>query len=422
MGNEGGIDRREFLKGAAAAAILFTTKDLFAADAVNAAEAAAFTGPAVKVGVVGLGVWGKDVLATLSRLPSVQVTAICDTYEPFVKRAVKVAEKAATFADYKQMLASPDVEAVVIATPTHQHKEIVLAALQAGKHVYCEAPLASTIEDAKAIAAAAKGSKQVFQAGIQGRSNTLYEHVGTFVKSNCLDKIALVHGQWNKKTSWRRPAPTDEREKETNWRLDKALSIGLVGEQGIHNVDLVNRYLNALPVAVSGFGSIMAWNDGRAVPDTVQCVIEYPGNVRMIYNATLASSFGGDYTVFQGSDSSLLMKETRSWMIKEADSPLLGWEVYAHKEEIFGETGICMRADATKIKQEEEKTEEAGAVEPTQEPLYIALDNFARNIRGESKPACGILEGYQSTVVAIKANEAIMTGNKIAFDQSLFEI
>ena len=128
----------------------------------------------MKIGVIGLGKWGKESVSTLSRVPSAQITAICDTYEPYVTRAAKIAEGAATFSDYRKLLECSGLEAVIVATPTHLHKDIVLAALQAGKHVYCESPMASSLDDARAIAKAGQSSKKVFQAGQQGRSNLMY--------------------------------------------------------------------------------------------------------------------------------------------------------------------------------------------------------------------------------------------------------
>jgi hypothetical protein len=168
-------------------------------------------------------------------------------------------------------------------------------------------------------------------------------------------------------------------------------------------------------------GTIVNWKDGRDVPDTVQGIIEFPNSVRMIYSSTLASSFSDSFTLFQGSNSSLIMREKLGWMIKEADSPLLGWEVYARKEQVHNETGIAMVADATKIL---EAGKEPGreAVSATQDALTLALDSFARSVRGDSKVACGPLEGYQATVAAIKANEAIVAGSRIVFDKSSFEL
>lgn len=415
--SDGGLERRDFLKGAAAGMVLLLT-----ADKLLAEDAAPVKGAPVKIGVIGLGLWGKEILSTLSRLPSAKVTMICDTYEPYLNKGKEIAPGATPVADYRKLLESADVEAVVIATPSHLHKEIALAAIQAGKHVYCEAPLAASVEDAKAIALAGLGAKTVFQVGLQGRSNPLYGHVGKFVKMGVLDKVAQVTAQANKKQSWRRNAPTPEREKELNWRLVNATSPGLVGELGVHELDLVNWYLKGLPTAVTGFGSINNWQDGRDVPDTVQCIFEYPNNVRAVFSSSLVSSFSNSYTLFAGSNSSLMMKENRGWLIKEADSVLLGWEVYARKEPCYDETGICMVADSTKLLEAGKEPGSEGAVLPTRQPLYVAFEDFTRSIRENGKPSCGAVEGFQSTVVALKANEAAVTGTKIALKSEWFEL
>ncbi len=418
--SDNGIDRREFLKGMAAGAVILLTADKLMAAEEGAAAAPA--GPPVKIGVIGLGQWGKDLTATLSKMPSAQLAGICDTYEAYLKRATKIAPNAATFDDYRKMLDDKSIEAVVVATPTHQHKEIVLAAIQAGKHVYCEAPMAASIDDAKAIAQAGKASKQVFQVGLQGRSNALFTHVEKFVRTGALGKTAQVYAQSNKRESWRRMAPDPEREKAVNWRLAKATSPGIAGEMGIHPIDLANWYLTALPVSATGFGSIMAWNDGRDTPDTVQCIIEYPDSIRMVFTSTLASSFSNEYTLFQGSASSLALREGRGWMIKEADSPLLGWEVYARKEQVFDEANaICMIADATKILKEGKEPAKDASAEPGQAPLYLSLENFTKAIRG-GKNVCGAVEGYQATVAALKTNEAILGNTKVSIDKSLYDV
>jgi predicted dehydrogenase len=377
----------------------------------------------VKFGVVGLGQWGKQILSDLSRLPSAQVAAICETYEPYLRKGQEMAPKALASPDYRQLLDSREVEAIILATPSHLHKEIALAALQAGKHLYCEAPLATALDEAKEIALAAQqAGKLKFQAGLQGRSNGLYRHVLQFVKSGVLGTSVQVFGQWNNKQSWRRAAPAPERERELNWRLSNKTSAGLLGEVGIHQLDFINWYLNALPVEVTSFGSTLNWSDGRDVPDTAQCVFEYPKSVRAIFSSTLASSFSGSYTLFQGSNSSLMMREKQAWMIKEADSPLLGWEVYARKEQIHNETGICMVADATKLLEAGKEPGQENSQTPTQEPLYRALEDFTRSIREGSKVAAGPMEGYQAAVVAIKANEAMLAGSKLAYQKSWFEL
>lgn len=416
------FDRRRFLTGAATTlTALMSTRGLSAGSAQDEEEP--FKGDPVKIAVIGLGPWGREILTTLARVPTLTVTGICDNYPAFVKRAADSAPKATAQADYRALLSSPDVEAVVVATPSHLHKEIALAALQAGKHVYCEAPLASTVDDARDIATGARGAgKLVFASGLQGRSNALQRHVWNFVKSGVLGDPALVRSQWSRKDSWRRAAPTPEREEAVNWRLDKATSAGLPGEIGIHYFDLISSYLESLPTALSASGAVIAWRDDREVPDTIDCVLEYPRQVRALYSATLASSFGGAYSVFQGTNSSLLVREKRAWLFKEADSPLLGWEVYARKENVHDETGIALVADSTKILAEGGEPGKEGPVEPEKDALHLAFDNFARSVRGQAQVNAGADDGYRATVVAIKAHEAALAGSRIELEPDWFTL
>ena len=413
--------RRDFLKGIATSLALVLTEDDLVASAPF--QEPPPTGPPVRFGVVGLGQWGRQILTSISSLPSAQIVAICDTYQPYLTKGLEIAPKASAASDYRRLLDSQDVEAVIVATPSHLHKEIALAALQSGKHVYCEAPLATNLDDARAIAAAAERASRVkVQVGLQGRSNALYRHVSQFVRSGVLGTQAQVTGQWNKKQSWRRAAPTPERERELNWRLSNSTSTGLSGEIGIHQLDLIGWYINKFPSSVIGFGSIVNWTDGRDVPDTIQCILEYPGNVRAMFSSTLTSSFSDAYTLFQGSNASLMMREKRSWLVKEADSPLLGWEVYARKEQVHEESGICMVADATKLLQAGKEPGKEGSLEPSQDALQRAFVDFIRSILENSKIACSAMEGYRATVIATKVNEAVLANTRIAFQKSEFEL
>jgi predicted dehydrogenase len=217
--------RRDFLKTTAGSLLVVFTQEELAKAAII--QEATPVSPAVRLGVIGIGQWGKEILSSLSRLPSAQVVAICDSYGPAAKKGQEIAPKSTVIADYRRVLESADVEAVVIATPSHQHREIALASIQAGKHVYCEAPLAATVEDARAIALGAQQSAKLkFQTGLQGRSNALYNHISKFVKSGALGTPVQVTAQWNKKQSWRRMAPTPERETDLNWRLSNKSSAG----------------------------------------------------------------------------------------------------------------------------------------------------------------------------------------------------
>ena len=401
----------------------------------------------ITVAVIGLGGWGRELLNALLRSEQALVAGVCDTYPASLKRGGTAAPKALQTADYHEILKNPDIRAVVIATPTHQHKEIVLDAIKAGKHVYREAPLAHSIEDARAIAKAAKAAKLViFQAGLQLRTEPQRHFLLPFIRSGAIGQPLLARAQWHKKMSWRATSPNPEREKALNWRLYKNTSLGLMGEIGIHQVDQTSWFLAGKPTAVTGFGSSLVYRDDREVPDTVQAVFEYPGGVRLVYDATLANSFDADYEIFYGDNAAVMVRENKSWMFKEVDSPLLGWEVYARKETFYKETGIALVAGASKLPAAAQGIEEVPVMTSS---LTRALEVFLRNgidmdagiatakealgtddpeALGEEatkvlkRPAAGYLEGFVATVTAIKANEAIMSNSKIELKPDLYEL
>lgn len=415
------LDRRDFLKKGTIAPLAA----MVGAVAIPAATRPARRRPGLApgqeqaaCGIIGFGEWGRELAATLGRLESAKLVAVCDTFPLMLERARRSLPGVATFADHRELLDRQDIRAILIATPTHQHRDIALAALAAGKHVYCEVPLAHTAEDARAIADAARAADgQVFQCGLSYRTEPQYRGVFAFVRSGAMGQATSARAQWNDKQSWRRASATPARERELNWRLDPALSPGLMGEHGIHHLDLAAWILQAAPVAVSGSGQVVQWRDGRQVPDTVQAIFEFPGGLHLTYTATLGSSFDGEYILFHGSDATVMLRDSKGWMFREVDAPLLGWEVYARKDRFYREEGVALVADATKLA--------AQGIDPTKDdpnaetPLYYALEEFIdNNLNGPFPPTAGFQQGYDATVIALAANQAIVQGGRVQLPEA----
>jgi predicted dehydrogenase len=472
-----GFNRRDFLKGGSVATLMamlggveIVPPRAGAAENESAASTAAanpddskkahYTGRKVALGVIGLGTWGREILNSLSRDNVAElctVAALCDTYESAITRASKDMKDVIRSKDYKTILDDKSIDAVVVATPTHLHKEIAVEALKAGKHVYCEVPLAHTIEDARAIASAAKAApKQVFQAGLQNRSDKgrLYA-LTSFMKSGAVGPVVMARAQWHRNNSWRMAAANSDREKALNWRLDKKVSLGLIGEIGIHQLDQTSWFLNGLPNSFGGFGSVVFYKDGRDVPDTIQAVAEYPGSVRLVYDATLANSFDAAYEIIYGNYAAMLFRDNRQWLFQEVNTMLLGWEIYAMKEEFYKQTGIVIAAGASKSTRSAKAPAKAGSTPPPAEDtvLMSALGNFLWNVAdlregitsaqeayagdegaiaeqlttvraemNKKHPAAGYLQGYQATVAAIKANEAVAGNKRVEVPRELYEL
>jgi predicted dehydrogenase len=450
------LNRRDFLRGGSFATLMM----LLGGVPIRAAEDASAGGqPAraksqpqpVKLGLIGCGQWGRDILEALAGIPHGPVVAICETFPAWLNRAGRLVPDAKKHTDYRQLLAQEDVEAVIVATPTHLHRQIVLDAFEAGKHVYCEVPLAHTVEDARAIATAARDHLKLnFQAGLQQRSDPQLHHLLTFIRTGVLGREVKVRSQWHKKQSWRRASATPERERELNWRLDKSLSTGLIGELGIHQLDLAAWFLRDQPLAVTGFGATIRWDDGRQVPDTVQAILEFPRGTTANFEGSLATSFDGSYDLFYGSDSTIMLRERRAWMFKEADAPLLGWEVYARKEVFYKESGIVLGANATKLAAQGEKPTQDTFIDPETQLQHAlkaflsnchltktsvedfaavydandtnALREYLHELAGSRAPAAGYQEGFEATVAALKANEAILKGQRVPLRKEMFAL
>lgn len=408
-----GIDRRDFLvqsAGALSALALLPSVGM---------AFPTFRGAATSIGVIGVGDQGRSALAELAKIEQANVVAICDTDDGRLKAGLRRVRGVQGYATHQEMLEKhPEISAVIIATPTHTHRAIAEDAVRAGKHVYCEAPLAYTIEDCQAIVEAARGSEKVFQAGLQGRSNPIYKLARTFFVTDSVRDLVSLYGQCNQKSSWRQPAPTPEQEKARNWRLDPALSHGLAGELGPHQFDVFHWYTGRYPVRVFGTGGIRFWEDGRPaeMPDTIALTMMFEDGSTLQYGATLANSFGGKHEVLFGSNAAIKLSWGHGWMFKEHDAPTQGWEVYANRQRFYDDEGITLIADATQLASQGKLKEGVGLPNSS---LYYALADFIKSVTEGTPVACSADEGLRATVVGIKADEAVRGGGLVEIDSAL---
>jgi len=376
------------------------------------------TGANLRVGLVGCGRQGRAILAELAKVEGVSVTAICDTDERRLTSGARRAPDAKGYATHGALLDADVVDAVVVATPTHLHVGPATDSLSAGKHVYCEAPLAHTIEDAQVISSAARDASVVFQAGFLGRSNPVYKLARSFVRSGAIRDVIAMRAQHRKKTSWKTPSNDPVREKALNWKTDPAVSLGLVGEFGAQQLDVLQWFTGRYPLAVSGSGSVIAWPDGRGVADTVACTLEYPGGVHTHYEATLGNSVGGTHEEIFGTMGAVRLAWTHGWMFKEADSATQGWEVYANRQSFHNDEGITLIADATKLASQGKLKEGVGLPEP---PIYYGITNFVKSAVEGADVVTSASEGLRATVVGVLAAQAVASGERVEIDPKLFE-
>jgi predicted dehydrogenase len=285
MKKEQDVSRREFLKSAATAAAASSLAGL-GAPAILTAQSA---GNPVRYGIIGTGTEGCTLLKFLATIPEGCCIANCDIYPPNLKKGVEtIGSNPETYTDYHKMLERKDMEAVVIATPLNLHAQMVVDALDAGKHVFVEKTMYFKEEEGDMIRQAmANNPKLVLQVGLQRRSSLLYQVAMEMIRKGALGKIMFVRAQWHRNNNWRRPVPDPKLERLINWRMYKEYSGGLLAELASHQIDIANWAFGSEPVSVFATGGIDYWKDGREICDNVEAIYEYPNGRKLVWTSIL---------------------------------------------------------------------------------------------------------------------------------------
>ena len=195
------ITRRSFLFSSTLAAGAFT----LVPRKVLGGKKYVSPGDKINLGFIGTGIQAKVLFERFAELPNVQITACCDVdsqkLDQFRKKVelyyaanmgINKYNGCITFEKYEELIAQPDIDAVVVATPDHWHAIISIAAMKAGKDVYCEKPMAHTIKEGRAMVEATRKYNRVFQTGSMQRSWWTFRHACELVRNNYLGEIKKI--------------------------------------------------------------------------------------------------------------------------------------------------------------------------------------------------------------------------------------
>jgi predicted dehydrogenase len=382
---------------------------------------------ALRFGAIGVNGMGWADMRSALKVDGVECVALCDVDQGVLDRRRKDVldwqERAPRlFGDYRGLLDDRDVDAVIIGTPDHWHCRILVDALAAGKHVYCEKPLANSIAEANAMLAAARKSDRMVQIGQWQRSGAHYAEALEVVRSGDLGNIRLVktwaYQGWMKPVPvrpdsdppegvdyamWLGPAPSrpfNPNRFHFNFRWFWDYAGGLMTDWGVHEIDIALFAMGArAPKSVVASGGKLAYpDDASETPDTLQAVFEYDGFNMLWEHATGID--GGNYgrtegIAFIGNNGTVVVDRG-------------GWELIPETEERDGRRRYRMPA----IPQ----------VSIPRDASY--LDDHTRNFvdairKGDaSLLKCGIESGSVAAVNAHMGNIAFRTGRKIDWEAS----
>ena len=250
--------------------------------------------PALRWGIIGTGTRGMWThVRVLKSAPDSQIFALCDVSEQRLQVAASNAGgHAATYSDYQKLLANPDVNAVVIAVPNLLHREMLLAALQAGTHVLCEKPAGATPADAAAMKQAADSAKTIVMFGMQYRNNPRQQQIHQLIADGRIGKPRYIvqncsRGDWNTSPNVWQFADPKLGGKPMNWRFSHTASGGTLNEFDCHYFDLLHWMADALPDHISCDGGISVYHDGRDTWDHATVTLKYPNDVTAVHTLCL---------------------------------------------------------------------------------------------------------------------------------------
>ncbi len=296
----------------------------------------------VRVAIIGTGGRARGLMNQLKPLAGVEIVGLCDVFEPRLLQAAEIAGPAALKTDeYRRILDNKEIDAVLIGTPDHWHKQMTLDAVAAGKDVYVEKPVSHTIEEGAEMVKAIEASKQIVQTGTQQRSWEHYIQGKEIIESGKLGQITFVQsywyqharkGQWPEtmpdKLDWKKwlgPAKDQpfKPERFYQWRHFWDFGGGQLTDLMTHWIDVVHWYMNVeAPISAYSSGSNYNMKMWEA-PDTVSTTLEFPNDFTCAHLGTYVSRVDDGGLEFRGELGTLKIDRARLAFYKD-DAPVQG--------------------------------------------------------------------------------------------------
>ena len=433
--------RRNFIASGAMAAAGLT----LGVNVLSASDYRRITGAGEKIrmGFIGLGNRGSQLLNIFMKNPDVEIAAFCDLYEPYTIRdrslvdpryikdlggsVPKMGEtfpnKVKVYNDFRKLLEDKDIDAVCIATPDHWHALITISAIEAGKDVYVEKPLTQTIKEGRMMVNAQAKSKQVVAVGLNRRGNVVYQKLAKEIPAGKIGKVTVARAFRinNMYPSGIGKLKPEEPPKNFNWdmwlgpRAYRPYQYNIapymfrwwseyssqMGNWGVHYMDAIRWMMGeTAPVAISAHGGKFAVEDDRDIPDTMEVTYEFASGAIIdfsIYEASSGSSLPYGEVELRGTKGTLYADEN-------------GYKITGTKKGQFQNWDRMMEDDSFSTKNlvlaDGSNGDSTGAV----------VRNFLDCIKSRKTPLCPLEEGHRSTSFAHLGNIALILKSSLEWD------
>ena len=400
------------------------------------------SGKPVTAGIVGAGIRGLELMQAVLEAGG-KVAVVCDLYDGHFRRAQEIQPNTPTTRDYREVIHRNDLDAVVIATPDHWHAPVAIAAMKAGKDVYCEKPMTHTIPEAVEMARVSKETGRIVQVGSQSLSMESTQKAKQWFDAGAIGSVFMVQCsiyRANAIGAWRYPVPPDASPKTVDWDrflgnapkrpFDAArffqfrnwwdYGTGVAGDEYVHLLSRVHYVMSVqYPLSASASGGLYKWKGDRDVPDVHNTLYDY-GNFQVQVSANLASNWeGGEIVRFLGDQGTIELNEDGIARlipynpVEDYSYPLESWPkelkarfVEEHKNDPLADIGTAK--DQPKKNSEEFRQQAEGTTDH--------FRNFFACVRTRKQPVEHAQFGCGTAVACHMANLSYKQGKRVFWD------
>jgi len=393
----------------------------------------------VQLALIGAGGMGNADLTTALTVPGVKLVAACDLYDGRLADInKKYGKDIFVTRDYKEILSRKDVDAVIVGTPDHWHKDISIAAMNSGKAVYCEKPMVHDITEGPAVVEAQSKTKIVMQVGSQGMSSLGNEKAKALFEAGAIGELNYAEGFWARNSpggAWQYDMPADASDKTVDWkrflknypdrpfdpkrffrwRCYKDYGTGVSGDLFVHLFSSLHFIVSSMgPNKIMATGGLRYWKDGREVPDILLGMFDYPQTDKHpAFNLSLRVNFvdgTGDNTYLRlvGNEGSMIVEWDKVTLTKNKFWPPENYAQYfsAHQYD----------KDYDRKKMEAPESTVFKAEEGYKGAHYDHHYNWIRAIRGGKAVVENPLFGYRAAAPALLCNDSFFQEKPIKWD------
>ncbi|MGI9547682.1 MAG: Gfo/Idh/MocA family protein [Flavobacteriaceae bacterium] len=410
----------------------------------------------INLALIGSGIQGIYDTTSALRVAGVKLVAACDLYTGRLDRAKELwGDDIFVTRDYREILDKKEIDAVIVATPDHWHKTITIAAMKAGKAVYCEKPMVQNFDEGHEMIKVQRETGSLCQVGSQGMSSLGNEKARQLYREGAIGEMVLLdmyNDRYSAEGAWQYPIPPDANPQTVDfdtflgrapkvpfdttrffrWRNYQDYGTGVAGDLFVHAFSTLNFILDSKgPNRALSTGGLRYWKDGRDVPDVTLTFYDYPkAETHSAFNASfrvnfIAGSGGGSGFRLVGTEG---MMEVGYESVKLIRSRLnmnpQGYSMIAYPEKIQeqiklanAQSGLSSRKSSLDIGETvwEAPNDYKGG-------HYDHFFNFFQAIRGKGKIIQDPSFGLRAAGAALLANESYYSQKPVNWDPSAMKL